>query len=262
MVGLVLRLQGEYTKYPCVLCLWDSRADDQHHVRQEWPLRQGLKPGSYHVQYHPFVEPNKILLTPLYIKLGVMKNFVKVMDRGQRVCFPPAEAPMDTPGEPKGRYIWRPSNKRTHEEPNIWRSPEQSWTVRRAVTEVSSYKLPGKPPECRIREGNWRATTRSTNVSQTALSAVTLGLFSKELWRFKWRTGSALSPKHLYYEKDVNFLVDYWGCLKQDVVAAEHRRKSLKRPFIHEFLLCNFQFTMAQYKLSANISTLNLALFV
>ena len=33
---------------------------------------------------------------------------------------------------------------------------------------------------------------------------------------------------------DVNFLVDYCWCLKRDVVAAKHRRKSLKRPFIHE----------------------------
>ena len=32
---------------------------------------------------------------------------------------------------------------------------------------------------------------------------------------------------------DGNFLVDYCWCLKQGAVVAEHRRKSLKRPFIH-----------------------------
>ena len=47
VVGLVLGLQDIYTKYPCFLCLWDSQDDDQHYVRQEWPLRQGLKPGSH-----------------------------------------------------------------------------------------------------------------------------------------------------------------------------------------------------------------------
>ena len=41
VVGLVLELQGGYTKYPCFLCLWDSRADDQRYIRQEWQLRQG-----------------------------------------------------------------------------------------------------------------------------------------------------------------------------------------------------------------------------
>ena len=33
---------------------------------------------------------------------------------------------------------------------------------------------------------------------------------------------------------DVNFLADYCWCLKQDAVAAEHRRKSLKRHFLHK----------------------------
>ena len=32
VVALVLGLQGGYTKYPCFLCLWDSRADKQHYV--------------------------------------------------------------------------------------------------------------------------------------------------------------------------------------------------------------------------------------
>ena len=81
VVGLVLGLQGGYTKYPCFPCLWDSWVDDQHFVGQEWPLRQGLKPISHNIQSHPLVEPNKILLPPLHNKLGVIKNFVKAMDR-------------------------------------------------------------------------------------------------------------------------------------------------------------------------------------
>ena len=32
---------------------------------------------------------------------------------------------------------------------------------------------------------------------------------------------------------DVTFLADYCWCLKRDVVAIQHRRKSLNRPFIH-----------------------------
>ena len=43
-----------------------------------------------------------------------------------------------------------------------------------------------------------------------------------EEWYQGWRGG----------ERGVNFLADYCWCLKQDVVAAEHRRKSLKKPFI------------------------------
>ena len=83
VVGLVLGLQGVYTKYPCFLCLWDSWADDQHDARQEWPLRQGLEPGLHNV-LSPLAEPNKILLPPLQIKLGLMKYFVKAMERKSR----------------------------------------------------------------------------------------------------------------------------------------------------------------------------------
>ena len=98
-----------------------------------------------------------------------MKKFVKLVDGGRQwVCFPP-EVPMDEIGKSQCWYIWRPSNKRTNEGPNVWRSTERSRTVHKAVTEVSSYKLPEKPPECWIREGNWRATeefplTRGANV--------------------------------------------------------------------------------------------------
>lgn len=88
MVGLVLKLQCGYIKYSCFLCLWDSWADGQHYVRQEWPLRQGLIPSSHNVQSHTLVEPNKILFPPLHIKLGVMENFGKAMDReGSRFAF-------------------------------------------------------------------------------------------------------------------------------------------------------------------------------
>ena len=82
MVGLILGLQGGYAKYPCFLCLWDSLSD------KSGPLRQGLKPGLHKVQSHTLVEPNKILLPHLHIKLGVTKNFVKAMDReGDKFAF-------------------------------------------------------------------------------------------------------------------------------------------------------------------------------
>ena len=84
VVGVILGLQGGYTKYPCFLCLWDSRTGDQKYVRQEWPSMQGLKPGSHKILSHPLVEPSKILLLPLHIKLGLKKNLVKTLYREAR----------------------------------------------------------------------------------------------------------------------------------------------------------------------------------
>uniref|UniRef100_UPI003590302A uncharacterized protein isoform X2 n=1 Tax=Myxine glutinosa TaxID=7769 RepID=UPI003590302A len=49
VVSMVLGLQGGYTKYPCFLCLWDSRADKQHYVQRNWPERSCLEPGYHNV---------------------------------------------------------------------------------------------------------------------------------------------------------------------------------------------------------------------
>ena len=40
--------------------------------------------------------------------------------------------------------------------------------------------------------------------------------------------------EHCQGPRDVNFFADYCWCLKHDTVAAERKRKSLKRPFISE----------------------------
>ena len=78
-MALLLGMQGGYTKYPCFLCLWDSRADDKHYTQNEWSSREPLQPGSHNIVANPLVKPHQILLPPLNIKLGLMKNFVKAI---------------------------------------------------------------------------------------------------------------------------------------------------------------------------------------
>ena len=43
--------------------------------------RSTLIAGTENVKYTPLVEASKILLPPLHIKLGLMKNFVKAMNQ-------------------------------------------------------------------------------------------------------------------------------------------------------------------------------------
>lgn len=81
VVAILLGLQQGYTKFCCFICEWDSRARASHYVVRDWPLRQRLEPGSKNVLHPSLVEPSKILLPPLHVKLGLMKNFVKAMDR-------------------------------------------------------------------------------------------------------------------------------------------------------------------------------------
>ncbi|KAL0818421.1 hypothetical protein ABMA28_008887 [Loxostege sticticalis] len=75
MVGFLVGMQGGYTKYPCYLCLWDSRADTLHYKQQSWPERIGFQIGKHNVQNEPIVKADDILMPPLHIKLGLMKEF-------------------------------------------------------------------------------------------------------------------------------------------------------------------------------------------
>ena len=79
MLAFLLGQQGVYTKYSCFLCLWNSRADDQHYSRKQWPLREELTPGAHNVICQPLVLREKILLPTLHIKLGLAKQFIKAL---------------------------------------------------------------------------------------------------------------------------------------------------------------------------------------
>jgi len=80
VIALLLGMQLGYTKYCCFLCEWDSRARQSHYVVKNWPSRV-LTQGQKNVVHESLVDRNKVYLPPLHIKLGLMKNFVKALDR-------------------------------------------------------------------------------------------------------------------------------------------------------------------------------------
>ncbi|GBN18851.1 hypothetical protein AVEN_188288-1 [Araneus ventricosus] len=86
VIAMLLGLQGGNTKYPCFLCEWDSRERSQHWIKREWPVREKLKIGSKNVIEEALVDREKILLPQLHIKLGLIKKFVKALDKEGR-CF-------------------------------------------------------------------------------------------------------------------------------------------------------------------------------
>lgn len=81
ILTMLLGQQAGWTKYPCFLCLWDSRAREQHWKKSDWPSRETLKPGEKNVINTTLVPPEKVLLPPLHIKLGLMKQFVKSLQK-------------------------------------------------------------------------------------------------------------------------------------------------------------------------------------
>lgn len=86
VIGILLGLQQGYTKMPCFLCEFDSRAHAVHWDKKDWPPRQSLTPGAKNVLHESLVDPSKILLPPLHIKLGLIKQFVKALDK-EGACF-------------------------------------------------------------------------------------------------------------------------------------------------------------------------------
>lgn len=83
---MLLGQQGGFTKFPCFLCEWDSRARDQHWCKKNWPKRKSLKPGEKNIVRKKLVDPKNVLLPPLHIKLGLMKQFVKALPK-DGPCF-------------------------------------------------------------------------------------------------------------------------------------------------------------------------------
>ncbi|XP_073511089.1 uncharacterized protein [Phyllobates terribilis] len=81
MVSFLMGLQGSFTKCPCFLCLWDSRDTKVHYHRKDWPQRTEFSVGKSNVKWEPLIEPLKVLMPPLHIKLGLIKQFATALDK-------------------------------------------------------------------------------------------------------------------------------------------------------------------------------------
>jgi len=84
VVALLLGMQLGYIKHCCFLCEWDSRNKKSNCVNRLWPKRTSLTPGEKKVVSPSLVLREKIYLPPLHIKLDLIKNFVKCMDKTGR----------------------------------------------------------------------------------------------------------------------------------------------------------------------------------
>ncbi|XP_061428563.1 uncharacterized protein LOC133355213 [Lethenteron reissneri] len=86
MLAFLMGLQGGFTKFICYLCLWDSRDTKAHYHRRDWPERTELSVGRNNIKWEQLVNPQKVLMPPLHVKLGLMKQFVRAVDK-ESVAF-------------------------------------------------------------------------------------------------------------------------------------------------------------------------------
>ena len=243
---MVLGIQGGYTKYPCFLCLWDSRADSQHFSKKDWPLREELNPGSHNVLSNPLVNSNKILLPPLHIKLGLMKNFVKAMDKDGngfqflQQMFPRISKEKLNAGifdGPQIRQVMRDlefESQLNGLELSAWlslksvivnflgkhRSPEYEQTVEDLIKDFR--KL-----------GSRMSVKMHFLWSHLTYFPENCGDYSEEQGE-RFHQDIRVMEERYQGHWDVNFMADYCWCLKRDEPNVHHKRRSLKKPFLQK----------------------------
>lgn len=49
---------------------------DLHYTNHKWKMRTEFKMGVDSIDHMPLVPPSKVILPPLHIKLGMMRNFI------------------------------------------------------------------------------------------------------------------------------------------------------------------------------------------
>jgi len=79
------------TQSTCVFSACGTAFDGKNHfIRKQWPARTQATLGRYNIKNMPLGDPNKILLPPLHIKLGLMKTSVKELGKreGRGLKFP------------------------------------------------------------------------------------------------------------------------------------------------------------------------------
>ncbi|XP_051155322.1 uncharacterized protein LOC127277918 [Leptopilina boulardi] len=87
VLTILFGMQGGYTKHPCYLCELDSRAPNRY-AKSEWPSRQYFKIGQKNVLNPPLVRPENVILPPLHLKLGYIKQFLKKLKwDGVAICY-------------------------------------------------------------------------------------------------------------------------------------------------------------------------------
>lgn len=81
MVAIISGIKKAYSKHQCFLCTWEGRKDDLHYIDHIWQMREDRVIGEYSIVLEPLIEAAYIIIPPLHVKLGLIKNFLKALYR-------------------------------------------------------------------------------------------------------------------------------------------------------------------------------------
>lgn len=244
MVSFLLGQQRGYTKYPCFLCMWDSRARERHWVETNWPPRSGLKPGDPNIVHEPLVDRMNIIFPPLHIKLGLMKQFVKALSTDGDclkyiiLAFPGLSIEKIKAGVFDGPQI-RQLIKDEHFTGTMPDLEKNAWL---SFKDVVKNFLGNK------RASNYTEVVQKLLESYKALGcnmSIKVHFLHSHLANFPENLGDVSDEQGERFHQDfkvmeeryqgrwdVNMMADYCWSIKRDSPQVEHSRKSYKRKFL------------------------------
>lgn len=244
MVNFLLGQQSGFTKYPCFICMWDSRDRAHHYVKKEWPAREQLVPGARNIINEPLVDREKILIPPLHMKLGLMKQFTRALDKDGK-CF---------------NYLCKAFPRLTIEKlkAGIFDGPQIRQLMKDAEFENSMNTLERAAWKSFVQVvinflGNTKAANHATLVSSMieafqklgCLMSIKMHFLFSHMEKFPENLGAMSDEQGERFHQDMRqmeeryqgrwdavMMADYCWSLKRDNPAAAHKRESKKRRFM------------------------------
>lgn len=67
-----------------MIYLWDSRVNKNHYTVVDWLKRTDFSCSKSNLEYRLLIPQENVIFPPRHKRLGLMKNFVKAMDKNGR----------------------------------------------------------------------------------------------------------------------------------------------------------------------------------
>ncbi|GBM32839.1 hypothetical protein AVEN_216542-1 [Araneus ventricosus] len=242
VISMLLGQQKGYTKFPCFLCGWDSRDRKQHYIKKEWPIRKTIDRRVKNIQRENLVDPKKVLLPPLRIKLGLTIQFVKVLPKegkcfkylcDQFPCLSEAKLKECVFVGPDIRKMLKGENFESKRETN----ERKAW---------KSFKLVITSSLGNKKDPNYKSIVEETikNVKILGCSMLKVHFLDSHLDYFPGNLGAVSVGQGERFHQDikemerryqgkwnVSMRADYCWMLQRDNPCKVHKRKSDKRTF-------------------------------
>lgn len=88
VVQMLCGMQGGYTRHMCFMCDWNTRFDRQKQYKtHSWKLRDESEHRDANKIREALVPKENVLLPPLHVKLGIVKNFIKAVVAANSKAF-------------------------------------------------------------------------------------------------------------------------------------------------------------------------------